>query len=656
MKRYYLLILFLLPNFLFPQLPKMNSDHRKEESYHKERSFRLMKGNPAQATSNQENYDIGYYDLELSINDYKPKIFGNIQIIGSVLSETLSKVDLNFWQGMTITNIYRSGNPEQSLDYTWQNDILTVSLDTTYTKEQQFEFNVEYDGNPHSNPYGYFRFDRHNNQAMVWTLNEPIGARAWFPCKDIPSDKADSMDIRVSVSRGLTVVSNGTLREVTETTDTTTFWWHEQYPIATYLVSLAIHPYMEFSDWYVYGDNDSMEVQYYVFEENLLQRTFDYENTVDMIAYFSEVFGQYPFVEEKYGHAEFLWGGGMEHQTISSMGGASEYLIVHELAHQWWGDAITCDSFHDLWLNEGFASYSEALWFEYAYEDYTASEYQMDYSVYFGGGSIYIEDVETETLFHKGLRYDKASWVLHMLRGVVGDDIFFDILRAYYESRQFKYASATTDEFVQLCNTVSGMDLTTFFQQWVYGEYYPEYVCSWTSTPVDSGYMIDLNVIQEQDNGYLFEMPIDITVTSDQTETFDFTVMDSLSIQNFQLFVEQKPTEVTLDPDNWILKKVRYADTNGVKEQYADAYKLFQNYPNPFNPETTIEFSLPEKAHVTLNIYDILGQEVETVMAKDFAPGQHKIRYNGRQLSSGVYFYKLKTDEFSDIKKMILLK
>ena len=488
---------------------------------------------------------------------------------------------------------------------------------------------------------------------MIYTLNEPYGARAWFPCKDVPSDKADSMDIQITVEKDLIVVSNGLLKSKTENTNSTTYWWHEEYPISTYLVSLAIHPYQKFSDWYIYGDNDSMEVQYYVFADNFKSRVYDYDKTVEMIEYFSDTFGQYPFINEKYGHAEFLWSGGMEHQTITSLGRASESLIAHELAHQWWGDAVTCNSFHDLWLNEGFACYSEALWYEYAYS-YPASEYQM-YSQYLGPGKIYIEDLENEQLFHGGLRYDKASWVLHMLRNVVGNSSFFDIIKTYYSSNKFQYNSATTEEFIDHCNKISKMNLDKFFQQWIFGEYYPEYCYSWNYMEVDSGYTVNLTIDQEQKHTGLFWMPIDISISTIQ-ENITFSVLDSAKTQNFIFFIDKKPQKISLDPNNWILKESRIADSNTVDEKFANRFKLFQNFPNPFNSSTTISFNLPDFEHVTISIYNILGQKLSTPIDAEYNSGFYKIKFNGTNLHSGVYFYKFEVGNYIEVKKMVLLK
>jgi len=649
-----ILLLLAISSFLSAQIPKIDLSFREEKSKREEIRYRTLAKVSDEVTDNQQLFDIKYYSLDLVINVRYSKIIGNTKVMGEVLSEPMSKVELNFWQGLEIDSIYLSQN-NQKLTYTWVNDILSVDLDSTYSAGDIFTFNIEYSGNPGQNTYGYFSFDMYNDQSLVWTLNEPYGARGWFPCKDVPSDKPDSMDIFVKVPKGYIVASNGNLISQTDEINSTVFHWHEQYPIATYLVSLAIHPYKQFSDWYVYDDNDSMEVQYFVFPNNYTNRVHDYRKTVDMIEYFSETFGEYPFIEEKYGHAEFGWGGGMEHQTITSLGGSSEMLIAHELAHMWWGDAVTCHSFHDLWLNEGFASYSEALWYEYEYDGATASDYQL-YSEYFGDGTIYIENLNgSESFFSKGLRYDKASWVLHMLRNVVGDNMFFEIVQTFYQSEKFKYGSVTTEQFIEHCNEISSINLDKFFHQWIFEEYYPDYSYYWTTTEVDSGYIVNLTLNQEQTNTGMFWMPIDIRVST-LHEDYDFVIWDSVKTQTFELFVEQNPKIIDIDPDNWILKKVKLADTSIAKEKQANAFRLFQNYPNPFNPETNIAFNLPIRAEIRLNVYDILGHPVKELANGILESGFHRIIFDGSGLPTGIYFYKFEYGDQTQFKKMVLMK
>jgi aminopeptidase N len=500
-------------------------------------------------TPNQDKYDAQYYSIALDIDPSTNTVSGTVRMVAEVTQGPLSAVDVDLYSDMTVDSVVGSGG---TLAYAHANDILTVTLDSSYGTGSSFYFDITYGGTP-STSAGAFEFDMYGGEDMIWSLSEPFGARTWWPCKDYPDDKADSVDIWVTVPSNLIVASNGTLRETVDNGGTTTYKWHEQYPIATYLVSVAVHPYTVFSDYYHYSPMDSMELRYYVFPDHYDAVQETYAMVPDMITLFADLFGEYPFLEEKYGHAEFTWGGGMEHQTITSLGSWSEYLICHELAHMWWGDMITCNDFHHIWLNEGFAVYCEALWAEHTY-GWAEYQQQMQYAKYLGAGTIYVPDLsDWNRIFDADLTYNKASWILHMLRGIVGDSTFYDIMQAYYGG-QYQYGSCTTEQFRDLCEQVSGRDFDHFFQQWVYEEGFPLYHYTWDYQPIPSSYEINLTIDQIQEN-VVFHMPIEVTVTTTAGET-TFVVEDTLAAQQFVLVVEDEPLAVELDRDEWILRMI----------------------------------------------------------------------------------------------------
>ena len=554
-----LLALILMNVTAFAQLPKFNmKEVRSKMIEQKQKNFELMKKVESERTSNQEQYDIKYYSLDLTPDPVTSVLTGKVQVVGQVVSSSLDFVELNIIDNMEITDIYLSDTPETKLTYNRNNHILNVNLESNYTQEQLFDFTVEYYGAPW---YG-FGFNSHRGEPMIWSLSQPYGARAWWPCKDLASDKADSVDIRVTVPEGLIVASNGTLMEQTTQGGNTTFWWHEKYPIIPYLVSVAIHPYTVEYDDYIYNDGaDTMKIHFYMFSDNVNRNREINLKVKEMIAFFSDIFGQYPFVEEKYGHADFYGGGAMEHQTCSSFSFWNEWVYAHELAHQWWGDMITCENWHHIWLNEGFATYSEALWTEYVYRDVSpegvASTYQMQASHYLGPGTVYVEDPLTEPIFHGGLSYNKGSWVLHMLRHIVGEDAFFDILKTYYNSVH-KHGTATTEDFQAICEQVSGMDLEYYFQQWIYEPGYPIYDYGWTSEiQGDGNYKISGYIDQAQTDYPLFKMPLDISIVSFDTVITTYTKIIENQTHSFEYISEDEPWLVLLDMGNWVLKEVR---------------------------------------------------------------------------------------------------
>ncbi len=530
--------------------PRGPGDISREVAAAKVRFFERMEVMATEPTPNQDYYDAKYYFLDLDIDPSTDTVSGTVRMVAEVVTGPLSTVDVDLYTDMTVDGVVKTGGG--SLSYTHADDILTVTLDRAYSTAEEFSFDITYHGTP-SATAGAFGFDSFDGHDMIWSLSEPFGARSWWPCKDYSHDKADSVDIWVTVPSDLIVASNGTLRDTVVNTTTKTYKWHEQYPIATYLVSVAIHPYLMITDYYHYSPTDSMLVQHYVFSSHYGSVQTNYAKVPAMITSYAGYFGEYPFIEEKYGQAEFTWGGGMEHQTCTSLWGWDEYLIVHELAHMWWGDMITCETFNHIWLNEGFAVYSEALWAEDTY-GWAAYKQQMEYSKYLGPGTIYVDDLsDWGRIFDPDLTYDKASWILHMLRGIVGDSTFFDIIQTYYGS-QYQYGSCTTEEFRDICESVAGRDFDAFFHQWVYEEGFPHYLYTWTYEPVVEGYEISLTVEQLQQN-HIFTMPIRVTVTTAVGET-TLVVEDSLATQPFTLVVDAEPSGVELDRDEWILRMI----------------------------------------------------------------------------------------------------
>jgi aminopeptidase N len=373
----------------------------------------------------------------------------------------------------------------------------------------------------------------------------------------------------MTVPSELTAASSGIMTDEIDNNDgSKTFIWESKYPITTYLVSVMIGKYDYWKEEYTSLDGTKkMPVEYYSYPNLTEKAKYDWANTVEMIELYSQLFGEYPFLDEKYGMATFGWtSGAMEHQTLSSMGyltltgnGYFEPVVAHELAHQWFGDAISPESWRDIWLNEGFASYSEALWEEHKNGKEGMVKYLRKEDYGFFLGTIYDpqNDIFSPTV------YQKASWVLHMLRGIVGDEDFFKILRTYYD--EYKYKTANTYQFIEVCERVSGQDLSYFFEEWIFkGTGRPSYEYSWVADEYDGQegtdtYMLRLTVEQKQnkkDNWELFKMPIKVTVVTDKGEE-ELTFFNDQKKQVFAHPITGKPTKVYLDKDSWILKKVK---------------------------------------------------------------------------------------------------
>ena len=629
------------------------------EAETKARRFQKFQSEDAKRTENMELYDVGFYDLDLQLDPDAEWLTGTVTVVAAVIGAELVTMELHLNDNMSVLAATAGGAPAT---FTHGADILTVTLDRSYATGETVTVVVNYEGNPESS---YFGWDAYGGADLIWTLSEPYGARDWWPCKDLNTDKADSVDLHIQVPQGLIVASNGTLVQEEIGIDSVTYHWQERYPIVTYLVSLAIHPYTIFSDWYEpAGGGDPMEVRYYVIDAFLDQAQDGYAIVPEMIGAFAEGFGEYPFIAEKYGHAHFPWGGAMEHQTCTSfsMYAYGQGIISHELAHQWWGDMITCADFHHIWLNEGFATWSEAYWYEQS-QGMAAYHNDMANNAYFGSGTIFVEDPNNfGDIFNGNLSYRKASWVVHMLRHVVGEEDFFAGLAEYRE--QYGHSSATTEQFQAVMEGVSGMDLEAFFQQWIYGEYYPRYRYAWNSPGAgdEAGtVVVQLRIDQIQTNTGLFTMPLDVHVTTDagvqvvridnslETEFYTFTVDGDEALQ------------LQIDPENWVLKTTVYFGSTPVPGALPSAVALLPNHPNPFNPQTTLAFDLPQRGFVRLEIYDLVGRRVRTLLAEERESGQHSAIWDGRadnggRVSSGTYVARLVAAGVQRSQKLMLVK
>lgn len=516
-------------------------------------------------TDYQDLYDVQNYKLKISFDIPRKYVFGNLEMNALNLSDTLNKIYLNFFSNMSVKKVTLNGN---DAPFVFANDFLIIDSRSIIKSSGNFTVGIEYEGSPKNSGFDSFGFKTFDNEPAIYTLSEPNYAPSWWPCKDLLSDKF-TFEMNMTVPPQLTAVSNGLLKEVKEESDgQKTFCWKSSYPITTYLVSMAIAKYDNWNEIYLSLDGTKqMPVEYYAFPSYTERAKSDWNVTVSMINFFSSRFGEYPFINEKYGMAMFGWiSGAMEHQTITSMGyplvtgtGIFESVIAHELVHQWFGDAVSPETWKDIWLNEGFASYGESLWIEHVDGklSYINSLKKKDYGSF--QGTVY----NPEGFIFGATVYNKGAWCLHMLRGVVGDSVFFKILTAYYE--KFKYKSADTYDFQKVCEEISGTDLTYFFNQWIFeGKGRPEYRYSWKYDDFldqkNSGiYTLRLNLRQIQEDYDVYKMPVSV-IAKTENGTEEFSFFNDMKSQQFEIPVKGKPTEVLIDSDNWILKKIEIED------------------------------------------------------------------------------------------------
>ena len=509
----------------------------------------------------QNKIDVLHYELKLDLFP-ESKLLSGSPIIQFKLNDTaMDSIHFNFYNNMKITKLELN---QEKIDYQYSNNLISFA---NMAKQDTFILEIDYEGTPQKSGLGGFIFGKLNGKSVVYNLSEPDFASTWFPCNDLPTDKA-MLDIYITNDSSQVSVSNGNLINISFSGNRKTYHWKTIYPISTYLVSVYSSNYVSFSDKYISMDSsDTMSVNYFVFPSHLVAAGKDFKNHPKMLNVFSMLFGEYPFIKEKYGVAEFLWqAGAMEHQTITGIGSNFvsgnnffEDIYIHELAHQWWGNAVGLKSWKDIWLNEGFATYSEALYYEAlsgsdALKSTMLSKYQDRFK-----GKLYDPG---ENLFGTTV-YDKGAWVLHMLRWEVGDEIFFKILKEYFN--KYKYLNASTEDFKIVCESLSTKNLETFFAQWVYkGVDQIKVNYHWNSVSVNDSDYVTLNIEQVQNDWDVFDFKLQIHVIYLDESAEDKILYVNQRDQQFTFKVKEKPEKIILDYDNWLL---------GSFENTADAYE-----------------------------------------------------------------------------------
>ncbi|MGA0559147.1 M1 family aminopeptidase [Larkinella sp. VNQ87] len=605
--------------------------------------------------------DVTYYKLDLNIT-YTPNYLRGAATVGlKSVSDNLSRFYLDLSASLKVDSV-KTGM--QKLSFSQQDNQLRITLAQPLGNGQSLAVTVYYQGKPDASGLGSFVFGTHGSQRqpVIWSLSEPYGARDWFPCKDTPADKADSSDVWITAPKLFVSVSNGVLERTLDNADSTrTYRWRNRYPIANYLISVAMSNYALHEQVFRAPTGESMPVTHYVYPEALtdnFRRTLD--QTTAMLDVFSDYFGPYPFLKEKYGHAQFGWGGGMEHQTISSMGAFNTDIMAHELAHQWFGDKITCRTWEHIWLNEGFATYAEVLYREALNGATSYNSYINTYMLLArrAQGSLYVKDIsDADQIFNSNRTYYKGAVVLHMLRGVVGDLKFKEIVRAYANS-PLAYGTATTEDFVAIASRVYGQSLDYFFNQWIYGENYPTYRVRWSSGAIagqTNQYRVQLRLEQSTStaNPTFFTMPVPVRIRTAAGDTL-LTVFNNRADQTVEFTVKGQPTEVQIDPDNWILKQVEVAEIITAVNEPVLATQLTVA-PNPAREQLTAEIEVAQPFTGRLALTNLAGQEVVTGAERLYTTGRHTVSWQVGQLAAGRYQLTITTGDRRLTKTVLIV-
>jgi hypothetical protein len=530
-----------------------------------ERSRAALAAIPAPHVEDFSDTDVLRHELDLELNPASTWVEGHATLTIRSQVDDLASFIFRLRDVYTITAMQVSGN---SVAWTRLDSAnVEATLDRPYDTGEVFNLYIVYSGYPQpSGMFGGIFFLWRGSVPEVFTFAEPWFAYAWRPVKEDLTDKY-TLDLWVTVPETMIVASNGLLQSIVPVPPgRSQYRWYTNNPIADYLVSLAATNYHEFTDTWTY-DGQSLPLQFFIYpEHDTPAHRAEWLVVQPALTVFSDLFGIYPFMNEKYGMAEWAGGGAMEHQTMTSVGaffGWGESIYVHELAHHWWGDDVTCATWHDIWLNEGFATYCEALW----YENQPGSPGEpwlhmyMDYARPFNAaGTVYCYDITNPIrILDTDLSYRKGAWVLHMLRHVLGDADFYASLAAYRDA--FQGSAATTDDFRAVCESVAGRDLAWFFDEWVYDGGAPVYQSGWRQFTAEGQRYVELYIYQGQSIGPpVFTMPVDIQVDQDGNSTIHVVRNDAVFEHLLIPVADAEVTGVVFDPKPWILSSFSPGD------------------------------------------------------------------------------------------------
>lgn len=510
------------------------------------------------------NYDISYHRLELLVNPAVREINkGMVCTYFKPLSSGFDTMYFDFRNNMIVDSVIYNG---EQLTHSFNTTVsLRVNLPYTLPVGINDSIRIYYHGVPYNDGFGSFATGTTScggsYNKVMWTLSEPYGSKTWWPCKETLDDKADSLDMIVTCPVPYRVGSNGLLISETTANGKKTYFWKHRYAIPAYLVAFSVADYSVYTDKVpVPGSpGDTINVLNYIYPCSMTYAQGQTPLMTPMFQYYIEKFGPYPYANEKYGHAQCGFGGGMEHSTMSFMGGFTKMLMGHELAHQWFGDKITCGSWNDIWLNEGFATYLEGLTCEEGLGDQTWMNWKSGKINSVTGnnfGSTYVYDISSvSNIFNQRLVYNKGALILHMLRWKFGDEDFFQGMLNYISDPALSYNYALTSDFKEHMEAVSGTDLTEYFNDWLYGQGWPNYFVQWSVDNTCQKLYVTINQSHSAGLGTFFEMPVPIRFSNSTEDTLIVFQQNSAADTKFVSQLDFIPTVAVFDPDKWLCAK-----------------------------------------------------------------------------------------------------
>lgn len=608
-----------------------------------------------QATENK--YDVKFHHLNLDVERDTTYISGNVHTIAKVVATSLDTFGFELYPSLAIDSIRINGSlsvPARTGNYVGAPLPLVLALGGT------IDAIIYYHGTPPSGATAAIGNGFSNaasgswGNLVTWSLSESFAAYEWWPCKQSLQDKIDSSYFYITTDTANKAGSNGLLTNVVNLGNgKKRCEWKNIHMIDYYLISVAVAKYVEY-DVYAHPNNcpNPVLVQNYVYDNPATLPNFKavIDSTPACIELFSKLYGPYPFFDQKYGHCMAPFGGGMEHQTMTSLGFFDFNLIAHELSHQWFGDNVTCKTWSDIWVNEGFATYSAYLAEEYINPTLAAPEMLSEHNDIMSqpGGSIwFVDSTNTTRIFDSRLEYNKGSAMLHWIRFIINSDtVFFKVMKTYQQ--QFRNSTATALDFKSVLESVSGMNFTTFYNQWFYGEGFPTFSEKWNQAG-NTFYLRSYETTSMPGVTPLIVTPVEYKLTRSTGDTI-IRVVQSDSIDTYNLHLGGVVTNITVDPNNWIVNQVgtivHDPNLTGISTLQVPANDVLI-WPNPASDRLFVTVQLP--GNYTLSVYDLNGKLVSEFMITQSRS------LDIRSLAKGFYLMRLHS-AVEDLKMMKLVK
>jgi aminopeptidase N len=624
--------------------------------HHQKSAHALQKTYYSPVSSNPllDHYDVHFYFLDISAENNTVFISGNVMIGATVTAAVLDTFAFELSGAMVVDSVLFNGIP-QEVEHS--GDMGYVILEDPLSEGTDFSMKIYYNGLPPTG--GFFSgistvYDTLWNQHVTWTLSEPYAAKDWFPVKQDLNDKADSVWVFVTTSAENKVGSEGVLTHVNSIPGgKVRYEWKSRYPIAYYLISIAVANYQDYSLWaHPQNMDDSILVQNFIYDTPgcLSQWKGGIDQTAGFIELFSQLFGPYPFGKEKYGHCLAGIGGGMEHQTMTTLGGFNFGLVAHELGHMWFGDHVTCASWNDIWINEGFATYSDYLAHQFLAEpiyDSVWLKIRHDYVKSAPGGSVYVPDSllgDIWRIFDSRLSYSKGALLLHMIRFELRDDpMFFYILTKFGEEYSFSNASAM--DFKAVLEELSGKDFTTFFDQWYYGEGYPVFDINWWQIG-DTLHIYSLETASTAATPF-FRMIVPYRVIFTDGSDTSLLLHQDAPVNGFQIFSGKTVDSLEVDPEQWTLHKVNSLRM-AIEEPENTVY--FTIGPNPTDGIVRLFMKEGTFAGFTISVSDLAGR---MMLEQEVTSSVMEIDLSGWQ--AGFYLVRVSNGMTNYTKRLVKL-